>query len=347
MSADIDYTAGAQIDASRGEGGGGFKRPRSRIARTAAFLQRPGMAALVVLVALCVVSSLIWSSFHTTDNLRNVLLGNSYIGIVAVGMTLVIITGGIDLSVGSVFALGGVVGVYANGHGGVLVAVLATVLVCAAVGLVNGVLIGYAGLAPFIVTLASLLGIRGLVLFLTKEGQVTNQVPASSTFAHLGTGTLLTFGIPVFIAILIYVVCHVLLERTPFGLTVTAIGGSESASRLMGLKVRRTKVTLYVLSGVLAGVAGMLQAAQLVSASPIIAVGYELQAIAAVVIGGTLLTGGSGTLIGTAAGVLLLGAINSVINELQLASTWQTVVSGAFLIIVVVVQRLLTKARLE
>ncbi len=319
--------------------------PRSQLARVAAFLQRPGMAALVVLVALSAVSSGIWESFHTIDNVRNVLLGNSYIGIVAIGMTLVIITGGIDLSVGSVFALGGVVGVYANGHGGVLVALLATLLVCGTVGLLNGVLIGYARLAPFIVTLASLLGVRGLVLLLTKEGQVTNQVPADSAFAHLGTGTLLSFGIPIFIAILLYVIGHIVLERTPFGLTVTAIGGSESAAGLMGLKVRQTKVLLYVASASLAGLAGMLQAAQLVSASPIIAVGYELQAISAVVIGGTLLTGGAGTLVGTAAGVVLLGAINSVINQLQLENTWQNVVSGAFLIVVVLVQRILTRAR--
>jgi len=318
---------------------------RHRLVRVAAFLQRPGMAALVVLVGLSAVSSGIWEAFHTVDNVRNVLLGNSYIGIVAIGMTLVIITGGIDLSVGSVFALGGVVGVYANGQGGVVVAILATLLVCGSVGLLNGLLIGYAQLAPFIVTLASLLGVRGLVLLLTKEGQVTNQVPADSAFAHLGTGTWLSFGIPIFIAILLYVIGHIVLERTPFGLTVTAIGGSESAAGLMGLKVRQTKVLLYVASASLAGIAGMLQAAQLVSASPIIAVGYELQAISAVVIGGTLLTGGSGTLIGTAAGVVLLGAISSVINQLQLPNTWQNVVSGAFLIVVVLVQRILTRAR--
>jgi ribose/xylose/arabinose/galactoside ABC-type transport system permease subunit len=347
MSTGMENAAATQIDATRGEGGSPPNRPRSAVARAATFLQRPGMAALVVLIALVAVSSVTWSSFHTMDNLRNVLLGNSYIAIVAVGMTLVIITGGIDLSVGSVFALGGVIGVFMNAHGGVAVAVLATVLACAVVGLVNGVLIGYAGLAPFIVTLATLLGVRGLVLYLTKEGQITNQVPAGSAFAHLGTGTVLTFGMPILIAIVIYIVGHIVLERTPFGLTVSAIGGSESAATLMGLKVRRTKVLLYVLSAVLAGVAGMLQAAQLVSASPIIAVGYELQAIAAVVIGGTLLTGGSGTLIGTAAGVLLLGAINSVINELQLENTWQTVISGGFLIVVVVVQRLLTRARLQ
>ena len=127
---------------------------------------------------------------------------------------------------------------------------------------------------------------------------------------------------------------------------VQSIGGSESAATLMGLQVRGVKVSTYVLSGVLAGIAGMLQAAQLVSASPIIATGYELQAIAAVVIGGTLLTGGSGSLIGTAAGVVLLGVINSFIVELQLDSTWNNVVSGGFLIVVVVLQRVLNHRRI-
>ena len=314
-------------------------------ARAAALLRRNGVAAFGALAVLIIVGSLLWPSFHTTDNLRNTLLGNSYIGIVAIGMTLVIITGGIDLSVGSVFALGGVVGVYANNNAGPAAAVLATIAVCGAVGLINGMLVGFARMAPFIVTLATLFGVRGLVYQITNAGATTYSVTSESFFAHLGTGMILTIGTPVFIAVALYFVFHTVLERTPFGLTTFAIGGGEDAAVLMGLKVRRTKVTLYVISATLAGIAGMLQAAQLVSASPIIATGYELQAIAAVVIGGTLLTGGAGSLIGTAAGVLLLGTINAVIRELQLDSTWNNVVSGAFLVTVVVLQRLLIYRR--
>ncbi|BDO43871.1 ABC transporter permease [Cellulomonas sp. NTE-D12] len=315
--------------------------------RVAAALQRNGVAAFAALALLVLVGSVLWPSFHTLDNLRNTVLGNSYIGIVAIGMTLVIITGGIDLSVGSVFALGGVVGVYVSNQAGPVAAVLATILACGLIGLINGMLIGYAGMAPFIVTLATLFGVRGLVYQLTGAGARTYSVPSDSFFAHLGTGVFLTIGYPVLIAIALYVVFHVVLERTPFGLTTLAIGGGEDAAVLMGLKVRRTKVSLYVVSAALAGVAGMLQAAQLVSASPIIATGYELQAIAAVVIGGTLLTGGAGSLIGTAAGVLLLGTINAFIRELQLDSTWNNVVSGAFLVTVVVMQRLLNYRRAD
>lgn len=310
-----------------------------------ALLRKSGVAAFVALALIVVIGSILWPTFHSLDNMRNVVLGITYIGIVAIGMTMVIITGGIDLSVGSVFALGGVVAVWTNNQAGPVAAVFATILVCGAVGLINGTLIGIAGLAPFIVTLASLFGIRGLVYQLTGAGATTYSVSSDSAFAWLGNGTFLTFGIPIFIAILLYVTFHLVLERTSFGLTTFAIGGSEDAATLMGLKVRRTKILLYVISAALAGIAGMLQASQLVSASPIIATGYELQAIAAVVIGGTLLTGGAGSLVGTAAGVLLLGAINAFIRYLQLDSTWNNVVSGAFLVTVVVVQRVLSYRR--
>ena len=337
---------GSVVTQEPGSPGAHAVRPSGRLPSTfTRLMQRDGVAALTALVLLLVVGSLLWPSFHSLDNARNTLLGNSYIGIVAIGMTLVIVSGGIDLSVGSVFALGGVIGVYGNNHGGVLLAVAMTVVACGAVGLLNGVLVGYFGLAPFIVTLATLFGVRGLVYQLTNAGATTASVPSASTFAYLGTGTWFTFGVPVFLAIGLYAAFHLTLGRTPFGLAVQSIGGSESAATLMGLAVRRVKVSTYVICGALAGVAGMLQAAQLVSASPIIATGYELQAIAAVVIGGTLLTGGSGSLLGTAAGVVLLGVINSFIVELQLDSTWNNVVSGGFLIVVVVMQRLLNYRR--
>jgi ribose/xylose/arabinose/galactoside ABC-type transport system permease subunit len=335
----------AALDSAEGRAPRATGHPTGPATRITRLMQRDGVAALTALVVLILLGSVLWPSFHSLDNARNTLLGNSYIGIVAIGMTLVIISGGIDLSVGSVFALGGVVGVYSNNHGGVLFAVAMTILACGAAGLVNGLLVAYAGLAPFIVTLATLFGVRGLVYQITNAGATTYSVPGTSTFAHLGTGTWLTLGIPVFITVAAYAVAHIVLERTPYGLAVQSIGGGESAATLMGLGVKRIKVTSYVICAVLAGIAGMLQAAQLVSASPIIATGYELQAIATVVIGGTLLTGGSGSLLGTGAGVLLLGVINSFIVELQLDSTWNNVVSGGFLIVVVVLQRILNHRR--
>ena len=238
-----------------------------------------------------------------------------------------------------------VVGIWTFDHVGFVAALVAVVVVCGLVGAVNGGLVAYAGLAPFIVTLATLFGVRGLVYQLTDKGAKTYSVDADTSFAHLGTGTILTIGLPVLIAAVAFVVAHLVLERTAYGLAVQSVGGGGSAASLMGLPVARVTFLTYVLCGVLAGLAGMLQAAQLVSASPIIASGYELQAIATVVIGGTLLTGGSGSQLGTAAGVLLLGVINSFIVQLQLDSTWNNVVSGAFLVVVVVLQRLLVRRR--
>ncbi len=342
MSAEITTSGGGPDESGSAVAQGMLP---SRVMQALALLQRSGVAAFVALALLVILGSILWPTFHSADNLRNTVLGISYIGIVAIGMTMVIITGGIDLSVGSVFALGGVVAVWTNNQAGPVAAVIATIVVCGAVGLVNGMLIGVAGMAPFIVTLASLFGIRGLVYQLTNAGATTFSVPGDSSFAFLGNGSFLTLGVPVFITAALYVGFHIMLERTPLGLTTFAIGGGEDAAVLMGLKVRRSKVLLYVASAALAGVAGMLQASQLVSASPIIATGYELQAIAAVVIGGTLLTGGAGSLIGTGAGVLLLGTINAFIRYLQLDSTWNNVVSGAFLISVVVVQRVVSFRR--
>ena len=347
MSTGSEASVVAEIESAAGRPPRLTRDDAGLAARAGRLMQRGGVAALTALIVMILLGSVLWPSFHSVDNARNTLLGNSYLGVVAIGMTLVIISGGIDLSVGSVFALGGVVGVYSNNHGGVLFAVAMTVLAGGAVGLVNGLLVSYAGLAPFIVTLATLFGVRGLVYQLTNAGATTYSVPGTSAFAWLGTGTWLGLGVPVFITVAVYAVAHVILERTPFGLAVQSIGGGEAAATLMGLAVRRVKVSTYVLCGVLAGVAGMLQAAQLVSASPIIATGYELQAIATVVIGGTLLTGGSGSLLGTGAGVLLLGVINSFIVEMQLDSTWNNVVSGGFLIVVVVLQRILNYRRIS
>ena len=345
MTSGIENSPIASLDASRGEGPVVADAPVTPLARVAALLQRGGVAAVLVLIIAVIVGSLIWPSFHSLYNLRNVLLGNSYIAIIAIGMTLVIITGGIDLSVGSVYAFGGVIGTYyASGHG-VVVGVLMTVLICGAIGLINGLLVAYGGMAPFIVTLAMLFGVRGLVQQVTDAGADVFHVKPDSAFAHLGTSVWFTFGLPIYIMIALYVIFQILLERTPFGMTVFSIGGSEPAALLMGLKVRRTKATLYVLSAVLAGTAGMLQAAQTNSGDPTLGVGYELQVIAAVVIGGTILTGGAGSLIGSLAGVLLLGAIQSMLAEAQFDTTWNNVVSGGFLVVVVVIQRVLVRAR--
>ncbi|PJM97711.1 ABC transporter permease [Streptomyces sp. CB01373] len=311
--------------------------------RITELLQRHG--ALAVLVAVVLVSSFVFPSFGTLDNAQNIAVQASFIAVVALGMTLVIITGGIDLSVGSVFALGGVLAAWASQYG-IWAALLLPLAVCGAIGTLNGLLIARAGMAPFIVTLATLLGARGLLLALTDEGATTYLVPRDSAFAELGQGTVGGFGYPVLIALALFAAGGVVLQRTSFGQSLFAVGGSPDAATLMGLPVARTRVLVYTLSGLLAGFAGALNAARLSSGVTIIGVGMELDAIAAVVIGGTLLIGGAGSVNGTLWGVLLLAVIQNLINQIgSLNSSYQSVVSGGFLIVVVVAQRYLARAR--
>ena len=317
------------------------ERGTARRERVAALVQRAG--AYLVLLLVVVVSSFAFDAFATVGNAQNIAIQSSFLAIVALGMTFVILSGGIDLSVGSVFALGGVLAAYGIRWGS-WIAVLLPLLVCGAIGLLNGVLVAYGRLAPFIVTLATLLGARGLLLSITDEGAVTRTMPADSLLVRAAQGSVFGLGWPVWIALGLFALGALVLQRTRTGQSVLAIGGSEDAALLMGLPVARRKVLLYVSSGLLAGLAGALAAAYSGSGVTIVGVGLELDAIAAVVIGGTLLTGGAGTIGGTLCGVLLLRVIQNVINQIgTLGSSYQSVVSGAFLVVVVVIQAYLSR----
>ncbi|HEY0817111.1 MAG TPA: ABC transporter permease [Pseudonocardia sp.] len=316
--------------------------PSVRRQLLAGALQRQGAAAvLVVVVAVAWVSL---PRFGTLENLRDVALQSSFLAIIALGMTFVIITGGIDLSVGSVYALGGVLAAYGS-KAGLLAAIGLPLVVCGLIGLVNGLLVARLNLAPFIVTLASLLFARGLLLALTAEGSTTYTIANPAVLA-LGRGTVLGLGLPVWLALILCGIGGVILQRTRFGETVFATGGAESSALLMGLPVARTKIIVYTASGALAGFAGTLTAAYLQSGVTVIGVGTELDAIAAVVIGGTLLTGGAGSILGTLVGVLLRNVIANIINQIGgLDSNFQSVISGALLLLVVVAQSLLARTR--
>ncbi|CAL9636764.1 ABC transporter permease [Streptomyces sp. enrichment culture] len=331
--------------ATRGErpapAGGPVGAARSE--RVSALVQQHG--ALAVLVVVSVVASFSFDSFATGDNLGNMATSSAFLAIVALGMTFVIVTGGIDLSVGSLFALGGVLAAWGSRHG-TLVALLLPLVVCGTVGVVNGLLVARSRLAPFIVTLAAMLGARGLMLALTDEGAETYLIGKGSLLAELGQGSTLGLGNPVWITLALFAAGAVALRRTRFGQHVYAVGGNEDAAALMGVPVARTKVLVYTLSGVLAGLAGALNAAWLASGVTILGSGMELEAIAAVVIGGTLLTGGLGHVSGALVGVLLLKVIQNVINQIgSLDSSYQQVVSGAFLAVVVVAQTWLGRRR--
>jgi ribose transport system permease protein len=314
----------------------------TRRERIAEQTQRRG--SFVVLALVVVIASFSFDSFATVGNLQNIAIQSSFLAIVALGMTFVIISGGIDLSVGSVYALGGVLAAYGIQWGS-LVGLLLPLVVCGAIGLLNGVLVAYGRLAPFIVTLATLLGARGLLLAITDEGSTTRLMPRDDVLTQIGQGTFLGLGIPVWITIVLFAIGGLVLQRTAFGHATFAIGGSREAATLMGLPVARNTMLLYLGSGLTAGLAGALAAAYSASGVTIVGEGLELDAIAAVVIGGTLLAGGAGTIGGTLAGVLLLRVIQNLINQIgTLSPHYQSVVSGAFLAIVVAVQAYLSRA---
>ncbi|MGX7824597.1 ABC transporter permease [Actinokineospora sp. 24-640] len=312
--------------------------PRAGIARLA---QRQG--ALVILVVALVASTIAFDSFGTAQNLGGIALQASFLAVVALGMTFVIMTGGIDLSVGSVFALGGVLAAWGAQHG-TWVALLLPLAVCGLIGLAQGLIIARGGLPPFIVTLAGLLFARGLLLLISDEGAKTYKVPGDSAFRTLAQGSFLGIGYPIWIVLIAFAVGGLVLHRTSYGSSVLAIGGQEDAADLMGLPVARAKVVTYLVSALLAGLGGIMMASYTSSGVTILGVGMELEVIAAVVLGGTLLTGGAGTVLGTLVGVLLLQVTKNVINQIgTLNSNWQAVVSGAILLLVVTLQRWLSK----
>ena len=316
-------------------------QPAALRERLASHLQRRGAPAVLVLMA--ALASATSSTFPTWSNISSILGNNAFVWLLALGMTFVILTGGIDLSVGAVAARGGALGAYGAHTGGTWLAVVLPLTVGALWGAAQGLLVARARMAPFIVTLAGLLGARGLLQALTNEGATTYLVPADSAFRRLGDGT----WAPVLLVAALFGSGALLLTRTRFGATVTALGGNENAATLMGLPVARTKILVYVLSATLAATAGALGSARLGSGVTTIGVGYELTAIASVVIGGTLLTGGSGSIGGTASGVLVLAVIHNLIDHSfsQYGSAFTDTVNGAFLAVVVLVQTLLGRTR--
>jgi galactofuranose transport system permease protein len=312
-------------------------------ARWGSLVARQGV--LVALVLLILFGALRYDNFLGAYNVLSVLRYNSMFALIALGMCFVIMTGGIDLSVGSVAAMASVVSALLSPYG-LTPALLAGTAAGAAVGLINGLLVTRLGILPFIATLATMLAASGTGLLLADNQSVS--VSYETAFVELGQGDLLGFPTPAWIAGLAYVLASVLLNLTPFGRHVLAVGGGEDASRLMGLPVERVKLLVYTLSGTLAGIAGVILASQFGAGQPTEGVGWELFAIASVVVGGTLLTGGVGSVGSTLAGALLLGLIFTILNFengmgwISLSAYWQSVIRGAFLLLVVILQSRLT-----
>jgi galactofuranose transport system permease protein len=306
--------------------------------------------AFLALCMLMLFGALRYKGFFSVYNITELLRYNAMFGLVALGMTFVIMTGGIDLSVGSVAAMASVVAALLSPYG-VLQAVLGAVLAGLAVGLLNGAIIAYLGIPPFITTLGTLLGARGIALLLANNAAVS--IDFAGGFMALGSANIAGLPIPVLVLVLAYAIGAVVLNYTRFGRHVLAVGGNEEATRLMGLPVGQIKLAVYAISGALAGAAGVLLAALTFTGLPTEGVGWELSAIAAVVVGGTLLTGGVGSVLATLIGVLLLGLIFNVLNfengqgVISLSPYWQSVIRGGFLLVVVILQSRLAQRRAE
>ena len=311
--------------------------------RRAAWLRTGGLAlAFVVLVF--VINALTHGDFLELRNLTNVLRQISVNAIMAVGQTFVIITAGIDLSVGSLVGLAGVVmALVANAvnlgpAGTFTVTLVVGIAVGCIAGLINALPVVRLGLPPFITTLAMMQVARGLAYILAHGQPIP--VSNSAAFDWLGTGSIA--GIPwiVIVMALVVVIFAVVLGRTAFGRYVLADGGNEEAARLAGVNVQRVKTMVYVISGACAALAGLLLMARFSSGSPQSGTGYELQAIAAVVVGGTSLMGGRGTIVGTFFGALLIGVLNNVMNLLNIESYTQQIVLGIVILLAVVLDEL-------
>jgi ribose transport system permease protein len=285
--------------------------------------------------------SLLSPYFLSTANLLNVLRQVSINAILALGMTVVILKGGIDLSVGSLLALAGALaaGFALSGFPPPLAMGLG-VGIAVALGTLQGLLVAYAGLPPFIVTLAGLTAFRGLTLVYT-DGRPITGLP--DPFLFLGNGTLLGIPVPVMVMLSFLLLTHLLLQNTALGRYLYAIGGNEEAARLSGVPVARIKVFAYAYSGLAAGFAALVLTGRLNSAQPTAGTGFELDAIAAAVVGGTSLAGGRGTAWGTFLGALIIGVLNNGMNLLNVSSFYQLIAKGAVIVLALLVDRLVRR----
>lgn len=297
------------------------------------------LGPLLGLFLIVIVITILNPSFMTTDNVLNILRQVSISALIAFGMTFVILTGGIDLSVGSTLALTGAVAatMLASGIDPVLT-MLAALLLGAVLGAINGVIIAKGKVAPFIATLATMTIYRGLTLVYT-DGRPVSDLGNEITFQMLGKGYFFGIPVPVCTMILAFIALYVIMHKTTFGRRVYAVGGNEAASKLSGINVDRIKIAVYSLTGMLAALSALILTSRLNSAQPTAGTSYELDAIAAVVLGGTSLTGGKGWIFGTLVGALIIGVLNNGLNLIGVSSFFQQVVKGIVILIAVLIDR--------
>lgn len=293
----------------------------------------------IILIVVMVVLGIVEPKFLNLGNFSNIFKQVATNAILAAGMCFVILTGGIDISVGATLALVGAISVDLISMGVHIVPVLIiSLLIGAVVGLFNGVFIARFGLQPMIVTLATMSICRGLTYIYTKGSPITLQTSLSSGAAYkwIGSGSLFAgIPFPLILVIIIYAIAFYILNKTAYGRRIYAVGGNEDAARLSGINTRRTKILAYVMCGVMAAIAGVIISARVSSAQPNAGESYEMDAIAAVVIGGTSLRGGEGFVLYTIIGALIIGMLNNFLNLIGVDSYYQVVVKGVVILIAV------------
>lgn len=304
--------------------------------------------SLIALVLLCIGIALMSDKFLTVDNTWNVMRQISVNICISVGMTLVVLTAGIDLSVGSVLALCGAItagllkfGVELPSHNlfigfTILGAVLIGLAVGALLGLFNGWAVTRFKVPPFVATLAMLTIARGLTMLWTKGFPISD---LGDSFDYIGTGWFMGIPLPVWISGVVVIAAVVLTKKTALGRYIYAIGGNEHASRLSGININKVKLAVYAIAGVLAAVGGIMITSRLDSAQPNAGMSYELDSIAAVVIGGTSLSGGRGSIMGTVLGAIIIGVLNNGLVLLNVSPFWQQVVKGGVILLAVIIDK--------
>lgn len=299
------------------------------------FLQQ--MGPLLGLFLLVIILSIVSSDFLTVSNIFNVLRQVSINALIAFGMTFVILTGGIDLSVGSTLALSSALsaGMMASG-GDPFLAIVVGLLAGLVMGAFNGILVAKGNVAPFIATLATMTVFRGLTLVYT-EGKPITGLPDS--FGMVGKSFFLQIPMPVIWMLFSFIALYFILKHTTFGRHVYALGSNEEATRLSGVSTTKVKIWVYSISGLFASLAGIILTSRLNSAQPTAGTSYELDAIAAVVLGGTSLSGGKGWIVGTLIGAMIIGVLNNGLNLLNVSSFYQLVAKGAVILIAVLLDR--------
>lgn len=293
--------------------------------------------SVLILIVICIFASILSSSFLSVSNLFNVVKQITVAGIVGCGMTFVILTGGIDLSVGSIVGLAGAIaaGILVSTEN-VFLAILAALGIGIVCGAINGFFVAQCEIPPFIATLGMMTLLRGCVLVYTKGAPIAIKVDA---YKFIGKGTILGVPVPILLLVVLYLIAHYILTQTGFGRSIYALGGNKEAARLSGIRVKYSEWIVYIFNGLMSGIAAIVLTARLGSAQSTSGEGIEMDAIAAVILGGTSLSGGTGFVLPTVIGAMIMGIIDNILTLMNVNPHATNIVKGAVVLLAVMVDK--------